>query len=60
MSNLSLGNGVEKSTQAICGLTAGNGLWQPATTPAASNNINLRMMNVPLIGDSEHTADQLR
>jgi hypothetical protein len=52
ISNLSLGNGVEKSIQAICGFTAGNGLWQPATTPAASNSINLRMMNVPKDGHS--------
>jgi hypothetical protein len=47
-----LGNGVENSIQAICGLTAGNGLWQPAKAPAASNSKNLRMMNVPMIGYS--------
>jgi hypothetical protein len=35
-----------KSTQAMVGSTAGIGLWQPATTLAASNSVNLRMINV--------------
>jgi hypothetical protein len=53
ISNLSLGNGVEKSTHAMCGLAAGIGVEQPATALAVRNSINLRMMNIPMSGYSE-------
>jgi hypothetical protein len=32
------------------GSTGGNGVWQPASKPAANNSINVRMMDVREFG----------